>query len=240
MIPRVIHYCWFGGAPLPPSAERCIASWRRHFPGWEIRRWDESSYDVRITPYTAEAYDARKYAFVSDYARFDILHRHGGVYFDTDVEVIRPFDELLAQGAFMGMEGTLVNPGLGMGAPAGTPLLAELLDHYRGMHFIDSRGHQQQGTVVKHTTDVLLRHGYTPDGRRQSVADVTIYPEEYLNPFDDITGRLKVTPQTLSIHHYAKSWCDDAGPWRTRIARWSHRLIGVRMSGAIKHFLRLK
>lgn len=239
MIPRVIHYCWFGGAPLPPSAERCLASWRKHFPGWEIRRWDEGNYDVRTTPYTAEAYDARKYAFVSDYARFDILHRHGGVYFDTDVEVIRPFDDLLAHGPFMGMEGSWVNPGLGMAAEAGDALLSELLRHYEKMHFIDAQGRQMPGTVVSHTTEVLLRHGYERNGLQQHVAGFNIYPPEYLNPFDDITGRLRITPSTHSIHHYAKSWCDDAGPWRTRIARWSHRLIGVRMSGRIKHFLKL-
>ena len=239
MIPHVIHYCWFGGAPLPPWAERCIASWRKHFPGWEIRRWDESNYDVRITPYTSQAYDARKYAFVSDYARFDILHRHGGVYFDTDVEVVRPFDDLLACGAFMGMEGTNVAPGLGMATEAGNSLLAEMLDYYKGLQFIDEQGCQTAGTVVTYTTEVLLRHGYEPDGRQQRVAGFTIYPPPVLNPFDDITGRLVVAPETHSIHHYAKSWC-DVHPWRTRLSRLCHRYIGLEWSARIKQSLKLK
>ena len=239
MIPQVIHYCWFGGAPLPAYAERCIASWRRHFPGWEIRRWDESNYDVRATPYTSEAYNARKYAFVSDYARFDILHRHGGVYFDTDVEVIRSFDAMLARGPFMGMEGTAVAPGLGIAAEAGHPLLAELLALYRSMHFADAQGRQLPGTVVTHTTDLLMRRGYTRNGLPQTVAGFTIYPPEYLNPFDDITGRLTVTPRTLSIHHYSKSWC-DTHPWRTRLSRMAHRWLGIERSARVKRLFRLK
>ena len=194
MIPQVIHYCWFGGAPLPAYAERCIASWRRHFPGWEIRRWDESNYDVRATPYTSEAYDARKYAFVSDYARFDIL---------------------------------------------GHPLLAELLALYRSMHFADAQGRQLPGTVVTHTTDLLMRRGYTRNGLPQTVAGFTIYPPEYLNPFDDITGRLTVTPRTLSIHHYSKSWC-DTHPWRTRLSRMAHRWLGIERSARVKRLFRLK
>ena len=102
MIPHVIHYCWFGGKPLPKLAVDCIASWRKYLPGYEIKEWNESNFDVNIIPYTSEAYAARKYAFVSDYARFWILYHYGGVYFDTDVEVIQPLAPLLEKGAFMG------------------------------------------------------------------------------------------------------------------------------------------
>lgn len=238
-IPRVIHYCWFGGAPLPPDAERCIASWRRFFPGWEIKRWDESNYDVRAVPYTAQAHDMRKYAFVSDYARFDILYREGGMYLDTDVEVIRPFDDILERGAFMGMEGALVNPGLGMGTEAGNPLCGEMLARYAAMTFTDENGHRLPGTVVTYTTDMLLDHGYRTDGELQQVEGFTIYPPEYFCPLDDLTGRLHVTPETRSIHHYAKSWCDGASPWRTRLSRWGHRTVGFKLSARIKRFFKL-
>ena len=104
MIPKTIHYCWFGGKPLPKSARKCIASWRKFFPDYVIKEWNESNFDVKMVPYTAEAYAAKKYAFVSDFARFWILHREGGVYFDTDVEVIRPMDDILERGAFLGMD----------------------------------------------------------------------------------------------------------------------------------------
>lgn len=240
MIPSVIHYCWFGGAPLPSDAERCIASWRKYFPEWEIKRWDESNYDVHTTPYTSQAYTMRKYAFVSDYARFDILYRHGGVYFDTDVEVIRPFDDILKKGAFMGMEGTAVNPGLGIGTERGDKLLEEILRHYGTLSFTDSEGHQLAGTVVKHTTDVLRRHGFDDvSGKQQNTDGIEIYPNDFFNPFDDVTGRLKITPNTHSIHHYAKSWCDDAGPWRTRMSRLGHRIFGIKFSSHIKRLIRL-
>ena len=123
MIPKIIHYCWFGRNPLPESALKCIASWRKFFPDYEIVEWNEDNFDVNTIPYTAQAYAAKKYAFVSDYARLKILYDHGGLYFDTDVEVIKPFDDILAGGAFMGCEltaaqGCAVNPGLGLGVSA--------------------------------------------------------------------------------------------------------------------------
>lgn len=139
MIPKVINYCWFGGNPLPASAQKCIASWRKYLPDYEIKEWNESNFDVNIIPYTAEAYKAKKYAFVSDYARFWILYRYGGLYFDTDVEVIRNMDDIIANGAFMGLEKKQagatptqlgVAPGLGLGVNPGLGLYKELLDVY--------------------------------------------------------------------------------------------------------------
>ena len=104
MIPKVIHYCWFGRNPLPPLAVKCIESWKKFLPGYEIKEWNEDNFDVNIIPYIQEAYEARKYAFVSDYARFYILYHHGGIYFDTDVEVIKSIDDIIERGAFMGCE----------------------------------------------------------------------------------------------------------------------------------------
>ena len=121
-IPKIIHYCWFGGKPLPKSAIKCINSWKKFFPDYEIKEWNESNFDVNMIPYTKEAYAAKKYAFVSDFARFWVPHEYGGIYFDTDVEVIRPMDDIIARGAYLGMENrTAINPGLGMAAPAGHP-----------------------------------------------------------------------------------------------------------------------
>lgn len=104
MIPKIIHYCWFGRNPLPPLAQECIASWRKYLPDYEIKEWNEDNFDVNAIPYTAEAYRQKKYAFVSDYARFWIMYHYGGLYFDTDVEVIRPLDDIIAAGNFMGFE----------------------------------------------------------------------------------------------------------------------------------------
>ena len=121
MIPKVIHYCWFGHHPLSPLAKKCMKSWKRYFPDYEIKEWNERNFDVNIIPYVKEAYEAKRYAFVSDYARFWILYRYGGIYFDTDVEVIRPMTDIIERGAFMGCETVAnkniplyVNPGLGL------------------------------------------------------------------------------------------------------------------------------
>ncbi|MEE1059147.1 MAG: glycosyltransferase, partial [Treponema sp.] len=141
MIPKKIHYCWFGGNPLPDFAKRCIESWRKFFPDYEIIEWNEHNYDVHKIPYISQAYNAKKFAFVSDYARFDILYEHGGLYFDTDVEVIKPFDDLVEKGAFAGVEcpGKLA-AGLGLASPAASPIYKEILDSYKISNFINQDG----------------------------------------------------------------------------------------------------
>ena len=154
---KVIHYCWFGGKPLPRSAEKCIASWKKFLPKYEIRRWDESNFDVNAIPYTREAYAAGKYAFVSDYARFWILFHHGGVYFDTDVEIVSPMYDILETGSFLGIETRnssmiTVNPGLGFAASRGSSLLGEFLDLYRGLHFLNDDGAPCLKNIVEITT----------------------------------------------------------------------------------------
>ena len=239
-IPRTIHYCWFGGRPLPPSALRCIDSWKRNFPGYEIRRWDESNFDIAVR-YTREAAAAGKWAFVSDYARFLILYRHGGIYFDTDVEVIRPMDHILAAGAFMGFEkshsGIGVASGLGIAAPPGHPFYKKILDHYSSIPYLGSDGKPLSGTVVAHVTRLFLEAGLIPEDRLQCVEGITVYPNEYFNPLDDATGRLRITPRTCSIHHYDKTWCDNYGPTRTRIMRLLHRTFGVTTFSRLRRFL---
>ena len=137
IIPKIIHYCWFGGNPLPPLAKKCIASWKKYLPDYEIRQWDESNYDVNKIPYIKEAYAAKKFAFVSDYARFDILYNYGGIYFDTDVEIISPLDCIISAGSFMGCENKAtpgatpnklgVAPGLGLGVNPGRGRIRENL-----------------------------------------------------------------------------------------------------------------
>ena len=155
-IPKTIHYCWFGRNPLPSLAIKCIASWKKYLPDYEIKEWNEDNFDVNVVPYTREAYAAKKYAFVSDYARFKILYEEGGLYFDTDVEVIKPFDDIIARGAFMGCErdagdrgGACVNPGLGLGANPNFGLYKEILDLYATLHFSYPEGSLNLKTVVR-------------------------------------------------------------------------------------------
>ena len=211
MIPKVIHYCWFGGRSLPASAIKCIESWKKFFPDYQIIQWDESNFDVRCVPYVSEAYDARKYAFVSDYARFFILHKYGGIYFDTDVEVVASIEDIIEKGPYMGMERTLsgdiaVNPGLGFACPPGMPLLAELLDNYFKIHFRRNDGTLDTTTIVKYTTDALRNYGYRSENIIQESAGLTIYPTEYFCPLDYGTGQLHQTENTRTIHQYAATW----------------------------------
>lgn len=215
-IPKVIHYCWFGGNPLPPLAEKCIASWKKYLPDYEIKQWDESNFDVNMLPYTKEAYEAKKYAFVSDFARFWILYNHGGLYFDTDVEVIKPLDDIVAAGPFMGCENAYksgatpnelgVAPGLGLGVNPGLGFYKEMLDMYSKLNFKRPDGSLNKATIVTYTTNLLCEHGLknTPD--IQCVCGINIYPQDYFCPMDYDSGKLSITDNTRTIHHYAKSW----------------------------------
>ena len=220
MIPKIIHYCWFGRGPLPELAQKCIASWKKYLPDYEIKEWNEDNFDVNIIPYTAEAYQAKKYAFVSDYARFWILYRYGGIYFDTDVEVIRSIDDIIERGNFMGFETdpkpqlkadaseASVAPGLGLGVNPGLGLIKKMLDFYEGRHFEFVPGGIGQLTIVHIATEVLRKAGLKQQQGIQQVDDMWIYPAEYFCPINLKTGRIHVKPNTRTIHHYAGTWQD--------------------------------
>lgn len=234
MIPKIIHYCWFGGKPLPKSAEKCIASWKKYLPGYEIKRWDESNFDVNAIPYTREAYAACKYAFVSDYARFWILYHYGGVYFDTDVEVIRPIDDIINRGGFLGVESNrngiyTVNPGLGFAATQGTAVIGEMMNLYSTFHFINTDGALDLKNIVEITTDYLSSKGLQNTDEIQECRGFTIYPKDYFCPIDYDTRELKITENTRTIHHYAESWV----PRSTRFKNALSRLFGKRFMSCL-------
>lgn len=207
MIPKIIHYCWFGGNEMPELGKKCIASWKKFLPNYEIKEWNENNYDVRKIPYIAQAYDAKKYAFVSDYARFDILYQYGGIYFDTDVEVIKSLVDVLNAGAFVGCERAgAIATGLGIASSASNPLYKEILESYRNSDFLYKNGSMNLTTVVDRVSEIFKLHGFTNENKIQKISDVTIYPAEYFCPIDPQTGILNVTDKTLTIHHYAATW----------------------------------
>lgn len=247
MIPKKIHYCWFGKNELPESAKKCIKSWKKYFPDYEIVQWDETNYNVNKNEYIRGAYNTKKYAFVSDYARFDVLYHYGGVYFDTDVEVVSPFDDILNVGSYMGCEidgdgsentSILVNPGLGMAAPAGLELYKEILNYYDKQKFYDDNGNINTTTVVTRTTQILLEKGLKNKSGIQNVGKIMIYPKEYFNPRNNNTGVLQRTDNTHSIHWYAQSWVSSSDRLRSKITRPIHRIFGEDCFSKVKKVLK--
>lgn len=238
MIPKTIHYCWFGGKPLPKSAEKCIQSWQKHLPEYHIMRWDESNFDVNFIPYTQEAYAAKKYAFVSDYARFWILYHYGGVYFDTDVEVLKPIDDIIEIGNFLGVEQQddthiTVAPGLGLGAEKNNPLFKDLMEIYQSSHFLCSNGMVKVQNIVEITTDYLIRKGLKNTNSIQQCCGFTIYPKDYFCPIDYDIRELKITSNTRTIHHYAESWIPRSTRWKNTLGR----ILGFR---TIQYIVKIK
>ena len=243
MIPKVIHYCWFGRGELPTLAVKCINSWKKYFPDYEIKEWNEDNFDINIIPYTADAYKAGKYAFVSDYVRFWVLFKYGGVYFDTDVEVIRPMDDVIERGPFMGFEFIdstgryAIAPGLGLAAETGMPLYREILEKYNDLSYFLENGERNPISMIPLVTELLKQRGLKGDGSIDHVAGIDVYPPEWFNPFDDATGRLRKTENTRTIHWFAKSWLPADPVWLVAVKRFVRRFFGRNVFVGIKMLL---
>lgn len=216
MIPKIIHYCWFGGNPLPPLAQKCIKSWKKYCPDYEIVRWDESNFDVNCCAYTAAMYEQKKWAFLTDYVRLKVVYDNGGIYLDTDVELLKPLDSCLGNKAFMGFETTgYVSTGLGFGAEKGYPFIGENMRVYEQ---IEDFSKPETCPII--TMRLLNTYGLQCDtGYIQQFAGVTIYPVDYLCAKHTHTGQVCITENTISIHHFDGSWNTAAERKKTK-NRW--------------------
>ena len=215
-IPKVIHYCWFGKGEMPKLANKCIKSWKKYCPDYEIVCHNEDNFDMTQNRYLNEAYKAGKWAFVSDYARLKIIYDNGGIYLDTDVELIKPIDDLLLTKGFMGFdEKGIVATGLGFGAEKGNEIVSEFLKDYDNIPFVLPDGSYDLTPCPDRNTEALKRLGM----------DITFLPDEYLCPMNYYTGNKKITENTYSIHHYSASWTSVVTKRTTRIKR----IIGVRL-----------
>ncbi len=224
MIPKRIHYCWFGRNPLPEKAKKCIASWKRFCPDYEIIQWNEDNINLHANGYLEMCVRESKWAFLSDYVRLAVVEQHGGIYFDVDVELLRPMDDLLHNQAYFGFETPkYVNTGLGFGAEAGNPVVRQMLTEY------DPLLEGNSGVIGCPTlnTQALVKCGLRQDGTMQHLAHVAVYPPDYFNPYDDPTGRLNVTENTYSIHWYFKSPHGKITILRSKIMRPLHRILGT-------------
>ena len=226
MIPRKIHYCWFGRAQKPRLAIRCIESWKKFCPDFEIIEWNEDNFDVNQNAYSRYCYENKKWAFLSDYVRLAVVAKYGGVYFDTDVEAVRNIDDLLNYDAFYGFENeNCVNTGLGFGSVAGHAVISQMLAQYESKKPNENGAYPLVGCPALNTA-ALDSFGLVHNGELQNVAGAEILPADYLNPYDDATGRLNKTANTVSIHWYSKSALSKWKIWRSRLTRPLHRLLG--------------
>lgn len=219
MLPKIIHYCWFGGKELPVKVKKCIQSWKKFFPDYKIKLWNEDNFDIKCCEFVISAYQNKNWAFVSDYARFKILYEYGGIYFDTDVEVIKSFEDIVANGAFMGCQKMKysygnthdyvygVAAGLCMGAYPKMSLYKKVLESFENEPFdLKSNGIYNKN-IVERVTDIFKEYGYNfYKNEIQTVDNITIYSEDYFNPLDFYTGKLTINDHTRSIHHYDASW----------------------------------
>lgn len=218
MIPKIIHFCWFGSNPYPDVVIECMKSWKKMCPDYKIMCWNEYNFDVNQNLYVQGAYSEKKWAFVSDYARVKVLYEHGGVYLDTDVELIKPIDELLYNKAFMGFEhGGGVNSGLIAGSEAGMSFFKDLLCKYDEMNFYNMDGTPNLTSCVKYTTDMLVEKGLEIKDKKQIIDQVTIYPVEFFCPQNQYTGKIEITNNTFSVHRYLGSWATGTIKYRNEL-----------------------
>ena len=225
-IPKVIHYCWFGRGNMPKLAEKCIASWKKYCPDYQIVCWNEDNFDVSQNRYAKEAYDAGKWAFVSDYARLKVLYEEGGIYLDVDVEVIKSFDALLEENGFMGFDDQgIIATGLGFACEKGNALVGALLSDYDDISFVKADGTYDLTPCPDRNTVTLRRLGMDLVNKDQVFMGIHMLPEEYLCPMKYYTGKKIITKNTYSIHHYCASWTSAKSKRTTFIKR----IIGVKI-----------
>lgn len=207
MIPKIIHYGWFGGQPLPEIAVRCMESWKRYCGDYETVEWNESNFDVNMARYSKEAAQVGKWAFVADVVRFYALYNYGGIYLDVDVEILKPLDGFLNAGMFIGFESErFINSGQGFGAVKNHYLIKKMMDIYTDLPFIYPDGTLNTTPSPKYTSKIMSDEGFELNNARQTIGDVEVYPKDYFCPKDWLTLEMNVTPNTHSIHHFLASW----------------------------------
>lgn len=207
MIPKVIHYCWFGRNSKPKLAEKCIKSWKKYCPDYQIIEWNEDNFDINSNVFVKEAYEAKKWAFVTDYVRLWAIYTMGGVYMDTDVEVVRNIDEFLKHEAYSGFESLSYVPTGIMAGVKANPVYADFLRYYNGRHFIQADGSFDTETNTKIITGIMKEKGLRCDNTYQVIDGFAFYPSDYFCPLDSGTGLINKTKNTATIHHFTGSWC---------------------------------
>lgn len=231
MIPKVIHYCWFGRNPKPELVQKCMASWKKHCPEYEIKEWNEDNFDVNACDYIKEAYENKKWAFVSDYARLYVIYHEGGIYLDTDIELIKSLDGLLKHKAYFGYENKKdVNTGVGFGAEKNNPVVEQILLDYHGCHFLKEDGKFDVTPCPVRNSDVLRKLGFELNGDTAEQEGIAFLSAEWLSPMDYESGITQITEKTVSIHHYSGAWMSKEELMIIDIERKLKKIIGKKLA----------
>lgn len=229
-IPKKIHYCWFGGNPLPEKAKKCIESWKKFLPDYEIIQWDETNFDFSINDYVREAYENKKWAFITDYVRLFVLYNYGGIYMDTDVEVLKNLDEFLTLPAFSGFEDYEHIPTGIIGARKNNCWIKYLLDYYNDKHFIVNGKIDYTTNVIIITNMTREKYDLKLNNTFQKTKDIVIYPSDYFCPKDHLTGKINLTDNTYCIHHFSGSWLSKKMKFREKVFRIIYKIFGDKIS----------
>ena len=238
MIPKKIHYCWFGQSEKPKLAQKCIESWKQFCPDYEIIEWNENNFDLDYNKYTRYCYNHKKWAFLSDYVRLVVVAEYGGIYFDTDVELLKKPDELLGYEAFFGFENeNNISTGLGFGAERNHETVVAMKKVFDDLS-PNSEGDYDLVACPALNTKALLPYGVVLNGKQQNVLGAEILPPEYFNPYDDPTGKLMKTSKTVSVHWYSKSWMPKSTILRSKVTKPFHRLFGTNCFEWIKRIMK--
>lgn len=240
MIPKKIHYCWFGGKELPKLAQKCINSWKKYCPDYEIVRWDENTFDINSNIYVKEAYEAKKYAFVTDYVRLFALYTQGGVYMDTDVEVIKNINEFLDNKSFSGFETETAIPTGIMASEANLSIFKQFLDYYKDRHFIKENGDLDITTNVITITKIMKENGLKLNNTLQTVNDFTLYPKEYFCPINYSTKKPDITENTYTIHWFSGSWVPMKEKIKIKVYNIAKSILGEKRTSQISKSIKEK
>ncbi|WP_226655131.1 glycosyltransferase family 32 protein [Pseudalkalibacillus hwajinpoensis] len=207
MIPKIIHYCWFGGEEKPSKIQKCMNTWSEHLSDYELVEWNEENFDLNTNSYVREAYNSKKYAFVSDFVRVHALYHYGGIYLDTDVEVMKSFDDLLNHKSFWGFEQANYVATSTIGAEKNNELISCFLNYYTKRNFINQDGGRDELTNVAILNGILEQNGLKANGEYQEIKGIgVIYPQHYFSPFDYINLRNLKNEESYTLHHFYKSW----------------------------------
>lgn len=232
MIPKKIHYCWFGKKALPAEVVKCIDSWRKYAPDYEIIQWDESNFDVFSHPFTNAAYKEKAWAFVSDYARLKIIYDDGGIYLDTDVEMLKSMDSLLKNKFFIGkQQGGYPTTGLGYGAEKHSEIVRKMMEEYDKVSFSNDEKTKLACPLLN--SKVIYDLGYTTMETIWKKDGVIVFPSKYFDPIAQGNTKNLLCDESYSIHHYAGSWTSKSNILKRKI----FRMIGEKNIYKIKKIM---